>query len=120
MRDGDDLRRALRQQSEYTGRRLRRLGLRGKTVAIKLRWADFTTLTRQMTLQQPVNDDQSIYEAALTLFQNAWSRSRPVRLVGVGVSGFEEGSGSRQLTLWEAEETQSGAKTSPQLQSTLD
>lgn len=117
VRDGDELRRVLRQQAEQVGRRLRKSGLRGKTVAIKLRWADFTTLTRQMTLPQPVNDDRSIYDAALALFQNVWHRNRPVRLVGVGVSGFDDSGQARQLTLWE---TPAESSTDAQLQSTLD
>jgi DNA polymerase-4 len=120
VRDGDELRRVLRQQAEYTGRRLRKTGLRGKTVAIKLRWADFTTLTRQMTLPQPVDDDASIYDAALTLFEHVWPRNRPVRLVGVAVSGFDDGSQARQMTLWEAEEAKPGSTANPRLQSTLD
>ena len=63
------------------------------------------------------NDDRSIYEAALELFRNVWRRNRPVRLVGVGVSGFDDSGGARQLSLWEAPAETS---TDAQLQSTLD
>ena len=66
--------------------RLRRKHLSGKTVKIKLRWPDFQTLTRQMTLTQPTNQDSIIYNSALELFKLEWSPGKPVRLIGVGVS----------------------------------
>ena len=67
--DGEALRQVLRQLSEKVGRRLRRKELSGATVKIKLRWADFTTLTRQVTLDQPTNLDSEIYTAAEQLFE---------------------------------------------------
>ena len=51
---------------------LKRAGLAGGTVAIKLRYGDFTTLTRQMTLAVPTDDAIEIYRAALTLLERAW------------------------------------------------
>jgi DNA polymerase-4 len=83
------------------GRRLRRAGLSGPTVKLKLRWADFTTITRQVTLPQATDQDGAIYEAALGLFEEAWRGGGPVRLLGVGVSGLEETA--RQLSLWETD-----------------
>ena len=56
----------------------------GGVVAIKLRYGDFTTLTRQMTLPLPSDDAVEIYRAALTLLERAWEPGRPVRLLGVG------------------------------------
>lgn len=97
--DRQMLRRTLRQLSEEVGRKLRRDQLAGSTVKLKLRWADFTTLTRQVTLEQATNHDDVICQAALDLFERNWTEGRPVRLIGVGVSGFREGS--QQLGLWE-------------------
>jgi len=91
------LRRVVRRLSDGVGRRLRRAGLQGTTVKIKLRWSDFTTLSRQITLGQPTDDDDVIYHAALELFIRNWPRGRPVRLIGVGISSFEAGV---QLGLW--------------------
>jgi nucleotidyltransferase/DNA polymerase involved in DNA repair len=88
----------LRHQSEQVGYRLRRKGLNGTTVKLKLRWADFTTLTRQVTLEQPTNLDDDIYAAALQLFEKTWPPGKRVRLIGVGVSGFE--TAAYQLELW--------------------
>lgn len=83
------LQRTLRSLSDGVGRRLRQDGLSGTTVKLKLRWADFTTLTRQVTLPAPTHHDEAIYAAVLDLFRKTWTKGRPVRLVGVGVSGFE-------------------------------
>ncbi|GIK38130.1 MAG: DNA polymerase IV [Chloroflexota bacterium] len=96
--DGSTLQETLRHQSEQVGYRLRRKGLNGTTVKLKLRWADFTTLTRQVTLEQPTNLDDDIYAAALQLFEKTWPPGKRVRLIGVGVSGFE--TAAYQLELW--------------------
>ena len=62
--------------------------LRGKTVTVKARLADFTTFTRQMTLAAPTNSDAAILETAWRLFSKELSPERSFRLLGVGVSGF--------------------------------
>ena len=62
---------------------MRKAGLAAGTVGIKLRYADFTTLSRQMTLSVPTDDAREIYRAALVLLERAWKRGRPVRLLGV-------------------------------------
>ncbi len=95
--DRETLRRAVHRMSDSIGRRLRELGLSGSTIKLKLRWSDFTTLTRQVTLNGPTNQDIEIYTAAMRLFEKAWPVGRPVRLIGVGVSGFEPQH--RQLSL---------------------
>jgi DNA polymerase-4 len=79
----DALRQQLWKLSQGVGRRLERKGLAATTVAVKLRYSDFTTLTRQMRLAVPTDDDQEIYRAALVLLGRAWQRGRPVRLLGV-------------------------------------
>lgn len=96
--DGSTLRETLRRQSEQVGFQLRRKGLNGVTVKLKLRWADFTTLTRQMTLERPTNLDDDIYTAALHLFEKTWPPGKRVRLIGVGVSSFA--TAGYQLELW--------------------
>jgi len=57
----------LRNLSEQVGRRLRKRDLAGSTIQIKLRWSDFTTITRQTTLPSPTNLDQEIFIAAETV-----------------------------------------------------
>lgn len=99
-RDGAGLRDTLRSQAADVGRQLRREGLYATTVRIKLRWSDFTTLTRQTTLRQPTDLDTVILSTASRLFEAAWQPGRPVRLLGVGVSGLD--TPPRQLKLWDA------------------
>lgn len=112
VRDSIALKRTLRALADGVGRQLRKSGLRGTTVRVKLRWSDFTTLTRQTTLHPPVDQDGEIYAAALDIFDQTWTPGRAVRLLGVGVSGLEE-AGARQLSLWEDPHSR-------KLQSTLD
>jgi DNA polymerase-4 len=81
--DADALEEHLWRMSKGVGRRLKRATLAAGTVAIKVRYADFTTLTRQMTLSVPTDDEEEIYRAALTLLRRVWQRGRPVRLLGV-------------------------------------
>ncbi len=89
----------LRNLALTVGRRLRADDLAGKTVKIKLRWPDFTTITRQVSLNQPVDQDLLIFESAYQLFEKEWSPGKKVRLIGVGVSGLC--GATRQLPLWD-------------------
>ena len=95
----EKLRNSLRPMSESVGRRLRQAGLAGSTVRIKLRWPDFTTITRQVRLDQPTDQDGEIFAAAWALFKKNWRRGRAVRLLGVGVS--ELSPPMRQLRLFD-------------------
>ena len=112
--DGVALRRTLRQLAEMVGCRLRRHGLCGTTIKIKLRWSDFTTLSRQTTLEQPTNLDIVIYEVAEQLLTKTWPHGRPVRLLGLGVTGFE--ARAYQLELW----TDARLQVNRRLQTALD
>jgi DNA polymerase IV len=85
---------------------LREAGLAGSTVKLKLRWSDFTTLTRQATLVQPTDQDGEIYRAAESLLDATWPKGKPVRLIGVGVSGL--GAPRRQLELFDRAWEQDG------------
>ena len=80
-------------------RRLRKRGLRGRTVKLKLRYADFTTCTRQVTVDAPTDLEQVIFDQAARLLDKTWDRRRKVRLIGVGVSKFK--LEERQLSLFE-------------------
>ena len=103
----------LRELSAQVGHRLRKGELAGTTVKIKLRWPDFTTLTRQLTLPQPTDQDEQIYSTALNLLGKVRSKGKAVRLIGVGVSGL--GAPLRQLELWGEQ-----GERSRKLQQTLD
>jgi DNA polymerase IV len=94
-----DLTQAFRKLSEQVGHRLRKASVAGTTIQVKLRWSDFTTITRQKTLPSATNLDQEIFETAISLFKENWYPGKPVRLIGVGVSGL--GPPVHQLGLWE-------------------
>lgn len=94
-----ELRRTLQHLSAGVSRHLRRQRLAGTTVKLKLRWSDFTTPTRQTTLEQPTDDAEEIYRATSDLFDRLWIAGRPVRLLGVGVGGL--GRQARQMSLWD-------------------
>jgi len=98
--DRAELRRTLLELCDQVGASLRRQGLVARTVKLKLRWPPFETITRQSTLPQSTDMDAEIFEAAFALFQAAWGRGRPVRLIGVGVSGLQ--TPARQLSLFDS------------------
>ena len=114
VKDEAVLLKTLRQLADGVGRQVRKQNLHGKTVSIKLRWSDFTTITRQITLPQPIDGDARIYQSALEIFRQAWSKGRPIRLIGVALSGFD--NPVHQLSLWDAPTSDENRR----LQDTLD
>lgn len=85
--------------SEQVGRRLRDEERMGWTVKLKLRWPDFSTITRQIKLSQPTDRVDKIFSTALGLLDQVWKPGRPLRLIGVGVSDLVESI--RQLELFD-------------------
>lgn len=79
----------IKDLSEKVGQRLRKRDLSGKTIRLKIRWPNFNTITRQLTLNQPTNHDSVIFSSAKDLFEKVWLEGKGVRLVGVGVSKLE-------------------------------
>jgi len=101
VRDDKSLEKKLTELSAQVGRRLRKNNLAGTTVKLKIRWPDFTTLTRQVTLPGTTNHDNEIAKTALELMRKIRKPGQAVRLIGVGVSGL--GEPIRQLELWETD-----------------
>ncbi|MEO6463674.1 MAG: DNA polymerase IV, partial [Candidatus Eisenbacteria bacterium] len=91
LHDRERLRALLADQAQRVGARLRRAGLRGRTVTLKLRDDTFDTRTRQKTLGTATDDGDAIYRAACALLE-ADPLARPLRLIGVGASGLAERS----------------------------
>ncbi|BDG09606.1 DNA polymerase IV [Anaeromyxobacter paludicola] len=85
----------LRGQAERVARRLRAAGLAGRVVTLKVKHADFSLVTRRVTLPAPQDDGHAIYEAAAAQLARV-DLSRRVRLTGISVSGFEAEDGARQ------------------------
>ncbi len=84
-------------------RRLREKGISGRTLTIKIRFSDFTTKTVQRTLPTPSDDELELLPVAHELVASVWNPGVGVRLLGVGISGFNERA--EQLTLGEADAT---------------
>jgi len=113
VRDEKTLEKTLREQSRDVARQLRRSDLVGKTVKLKIRWSDFTTLTRQTTLPTSTDNEDEIFRTAVRLMKTVRAQNQAVRLIGVGISGI--GSPVRQLSLWDA-----GSEKSRKLQEVVD
>lgn len=89
----------LRTLSEAVARSVREKKLCAGTIRLKIRWPDFTTLSRQVSFDQPVDQDSVFYEAAVSLFRSVWSEGRSVRLIGVAATRLT--AQARQLSLWD-------------------
>jgi len=112
--DAGRLRDVLLEQVEQVARRLRRAGLKARTVTLKLRTGDFTTSTRSGTLDDPTDLTDELLARAGELLR-AWltRRPRPLRLLGLGVSQLSRGG---QLGLFDQTRRQKQAR----LDRTLD
>jgi DNA polymerase-4 len=97
----EECRRVLVELSEAVGRRLRREGLLGGVVRLKIRYPPFETHTCQRKLAAPTDDDLVIYRTARALLGDARPPGRPVRLLGVGVADLASGPRPRQASLFD-------------------
>jgi DNA polymerase-4 len=97
--DSERLLSTLMRLSEMVGRRLREGGYHARTIQLKLRYTDFTTITRAHSLDEATQLDTEIYEQARHLFLRNWKKGLAVRLLGVQASHFE--AGPAQLDLLE-------------------
>jgi DNA polymerase-4 len=100
----DQLEATLMRLSEMVGRRLREHGLHARTIQLKLRYKDFTTITRAHSLSGPTQLDTEIFEQVRVLFRKNWKPGAEVRLLGVHVSSFDDGS--EQINLLEGDRQQ--------------
>jgi len=90
LEDPEIMRAWLLELSEQVGCRLRRHGLKGRTVHLKVRFGDFHTITRAQTLPHPTNVTQEIWQTAAQMFaERLPARRLHIRLLGVGMSNFE-------------------------------
>ena len=98
------LRARLLRLSDQVASRLRAAGQRARTVSIKVRFADFRTVTRSRTLAAPTDIGADVYEAARALFDALVVVPEPIRLVGVRAEGLVgEGAVAEQLVLGQPE-----------------
>lgn len=93
------LRHLLWRLSEQVARRLRQGGYQGRTVTLVLRYSDFTTLSRQKSIKEFIDDGRRIYGVSFKLFNYLYQPPRKVRLLGIAVSNLIKGI--QQLSLIE-------------------
>jgi nucleotidyltransferase/DNA polymerase involved in DNA repair len=93
-------------------RHMRTLGIKGRTVSIKIRLQDFETFTRSRTLDGPVNDMQTIRKTALELYRQFSRKERKVRLVGISVANLDTSAQkpAEQFELFQDETVQDNEK----------
>lgn len=96
-----ELEREVRAQADAVGTRLRKAGLVAGTVALKLRWSSFETITRQTRLTRATNTGLTIFKAASELLDEAHREGQAVRLIGVRADHLAEGGEGMALTLWD-------------------
>lgn len=103
LTDPDAVRAVLLAQVEDVARRLRRKGLKGRTVTLKIRFGDFQTITRAASMDSPTDQTETIWQIASSLFESWTTKEgfRPVRLIGASVGNIGE---QTQLGLFAVEE----------------
>lgn len=90
--DAAEIHRRLLALSERTAARVRAAGMAGRTVTLRVRFSDFTTITRSRTLREPTDSGRAIHEAATGLFDALGLQRARIRLVGVRVDKLVETS----------------------------
>jgi DNA polymerase-4 len=99
-RDAKLLKRYILSQSGEVARQLRQAGLRAKTITIKIKDADFKTVTRRTTIAVPTQSSKTIYKHAAGMLDD-YKTAKKIRLVGVGTSGFTSVTASVQMGLFD-------------------
>ena len=82
---------------EMVGRRLREQKLEARTLQLKLRYSDFSTITRAHSIPRPTQLDTEMYEEIRALFRRNWKPGAPIRLLGVHASSWSEGGDQMDL-----------------------
>ncbi len=100
--DAGVINRELLRMSNMVAVRLRKHGLRARTVVLKLRYEDFTTITRSRTIAEPTDLGRQIYEEVRAIHEGL-RNDRPVRLVGVRAEQLQDPQGTLQA-LWDDSE----------------
>jgi DNA polymerase-4 len=90
----------LMELADDVGMTARKQNKQGRTVHIKLKYSDFHFVTRQATIPA-TSVTKEIYRAGCSLLEQNWNKSRPVRLIGISISGFNEVSSADQLLLFD-------------------
>ena len=103
--DLEPAKRELLSLANRVARRMRRKGLEGKTITLKVKYSDFKLITRSVTLHHYTNDSTEIYSNVCSLLEKTAVGKRPVRLLGISLSNLADSDAGRQLSLFSQEES---------------
>ncbi len=109
----------LLELADDVGMTVRKQGKEGRTVQISLKYSDFRHVTRQMTIPA-TSVTREIYRAGCSLLEQNWSAGRPVRLIGISVSGFHEHTFSDQLSLFDQRQVNIRSDKNKQIDKAMD
>ncbi|MBW2066043.1 MAG: hypothetical protein JRJ03_14085 [Deltaproteobacteria bacterium] len=109
IREARAAKRELLSLAYRVARRARKNGLAGRTITLKVKYRDFTQITRSETIPEPTDDGREIYSVACSLLRKTEVGERPVRLLGIGLSQIEQAAG-KQLPLFRNREDHSRRK----------
>ena len=98
---------------------VRKQGKEGRTVHITMKYSDFHSVTRQTTISA-TSITKEIYQAGCSLLEQNWYKSRPVRLIGISISGFNEDFSSDQLSLFDPMRENVQADKNKQIDKAMD
>ena len=101
MSDRVELEVALRDLTDRVVERLRSEGVRARTIYVKLKLPDFRLVSRQVSRTSPTDDAETIFRAARAALEKSHLEARPVRLIGVGLSGLVHPQPDLQMTLFD-------------------
>ncbi len=104
INDIETAERHLLELSMKTAERMRHMALRARVLHLKVKYNDFTTATRSFTLDGFIDDGMAIYTTVRGLLKKTEAGKRPVRLLGVSVSGFDDGGITGQMSLFAGDE----------------
>jgi DNA polymerase-4 len=98
--DLEPAKRELLSLADRVARRMRRKGLEGKTITLKVKYSDFKLITRSVTLPHYTNDSAVIYGNVCNLLEKTAVGKKPVRLLGISLSNLADTGSGRQLLLF--------------------
>ncbi len=109
----------LMELADDIGMTARRHDKKGRTVHITLKYADFQVITRQTTIPATCTTKE-IYQAGCGLLEHNWNRFHPVRLIGISLSGFDEGCSPSQLSLFDQGENDAKSDKNERIDRAMD
>ena len=109
----------LMELADDVGMTVRKQGKEGRTVHITLKYSDFHSITRQITIPA-TSITREIYLAGCRLLEQNWNKSHPVRLIGISISGFYEYESSDQLSLFDPMRENVQADKNKQIDKAMD